>query len=45
MEQAIKMTGQPSPYVGTILETAFREAAAIVVLFTPDDEARLRRNF
>ncbi len=43
--QAIKMTGQPSPYVGTILETAFREAAAIVVLFTPDDEARLRKKF
>ena len=43
--QVIKMTGQPSPYVGTILETAFREAAAIVVLFTPDDEARLLKKF
>lgn len=43
--QAIKLTGQPSPYVGTILETAFREAVAVVVLFTPDDEARLRKRF
>lgn len=43
--QVIKMTDQPSPYVGTILETAFREAAAIVVLFTPDDEARLLKKF
>lgn len=43
--QAIKMTGQPSPYVGTILDTAFREAAAVVVLLTPDDEARLRKEY
>jgi predicted nucleotide-binding protein len=43
--QAIAMTGEPSPYVGTILDTAFREAAAIVVLFTPDDEAKLRRKY
>ena len=40
--QAIRRTRQASPYVGTILETAFREAAAVVVLLTPDDEARLR---
>jgi predicted nucleotide-binding protein len=40
--QAIRMTGEPSPYVGTVLDVAFREAAAIVVLFTPDDEARLK---
>jgi predicted nucleotide-binding protein len=43
--QAIKMTGEASPYVGKILDTAFAKAAAIVVLFTPDDEARLRRKF
>lgn len=43
--QAIKMTGEPTPYVGTILETAFREAAALVVLLTPDDEARLRKKY
>lgn len=39
------MTGEPTPYVGTILETAFREAAAVVVLLTPDDEARLLKRF
>src|SRR5262245_37485251 len=41
----IKLTKQPAPYVGTILDTAFREAAAVVVLFTPDDEARLIKSF
>lgn len=41
--QVIRMTGQPTPYVGTILEVAFREAAAVVVLLTPDDQARLSR--
>jgi predicted nucleotide-binding protein len=40
--QALRMTKQASPYVGAILDTAFREAVAVVVLFTPDDEARLR---
>jgi predicted nucleotide-binding protein len=43
--QVIAMTGEPSPYVGTILDTAFREAAAVVVLFTPDDEAKLRKKY
>lgn len=43
--KAIRATGEPSPYVGTILETAFRDAAAVVVLLTPDDEARLRKAF
>jgi len=43
--QAIRMTGEPTPYIGTILETAFREAAAVVVLLTPDDEARLGKKF
>jgi predicted nucleotide-binding protein len=42
---AIKMTRGGAPYVGTILETVFREAVAVVVLLTPDDEARLRRPF
>ncbi|HZA55702.1 MAG TPA: TIR domain-containing protein [Candidatus Udaeobacter sp.] len=43
--QAIRLTRQASPYVGTILEKAFEQAAAIVVLLTPDDEARLKRKF
>jgi predicted nucleotide-binding protein len=43
--QAIRMTKEASPYIGTILETAFREAAAVVVLLTPDDEAKLKEEF
>jgi len=40
--QAVKATGKPSPYIGEILDTAFFKAQAVVVLMTPDDEARLR---
>ncbi len=40
--QAVGLTGKGSPYVGEILDTAFSHAQAVVVLFTPDDEARLR---
>ena len=40
--EAAKLTGKPSPYVGEILDAAFSNAHAVVVLFTPDDEARLK---
>lgn len=40
--EATRLTRQGSPYVGTILNAAFEMARAVVVLFTPDDEARLR---
>jgi predicted nucleotide-binding protein len=43
--KAISMTGKPSPYVGEILDTAFSKAHAVVVLFTPDDEAQLKKAF
>ena len=43
--QALKLTKKGSPYVGEILDAAFREAAAVVVLLTPDDEARLKPAF
>ena len=43
--QAVRLVRKGSPYVGEILEAAFREAAAVVVLLTPDDEARLRSTF
>jgi predicted nucleotide-binding protein len=43
--QAIVLTGKPSPHVSEILDAAFREAVAIVVLLTPDDEARLKSEF
>lgn len=39
--QAIRLVRKGTPYVGEILEAAFREAAAVVVLLTPDDETRL----
>lgn len=42
---AIKLTGKAAPYIGEILDSAFRNAQAIVVLLSPDDEARLRRRF
>jgi predicted nucleotide-binding protein len=43
--QALRLTKKGSPYVGEILDAAFREAAAILVLLTPDDEARLNPAF
>ncbi|MGO9643660.1 MAG: TIR domain-containing protein [Candidatus Bathyarchaeia archaeon] len=43
--QAIKLTGQASPYIGQILDAAFKNAQAVIVLLSPDDEARLRQNF
>jgi predicted nucleotide-binding protein len=43
--QAVELTGKPMPYIGEILDAAFSHAHAIVVLLTPDDEARLREPF
>lgn len=43
--KAIAMTGKPSPTVPEIVSTAFREAQAIVVLFSGDDWAMLRKEF
>lgn len=40
-EEAIKMTGSGSPYIGEVLDVAFKHAQAIVVLFTGDDLAKL----
>ncbi len=40
--KAIQLTGKASPYIGEILEAAFDQAQAAVVLLSPDDEARLR---
>lgn len=42
---AVAATGHPVPYVGDVLETAFSMAQAVVVLLSPDDEARLRPLF
>jgi len=42
---AVRATNKASPYVLEVINTAFEEAQAFVVLFTPDDEARLRHEF
>jgi predicted nucleotide-binding protein len=39
---ALAMSKKAAPYVGEILEAAFAQARAIVVLITPDDLAQLR---
>ena len=41
----VSATGKGSPYIGEILKAAFLQAHAVVVLLTPDDEARLRDQF
>jgi predicted nucleotide-binding protein len=43
--QAVAMTGHGSPYIGTVLDTAFDAAQAVVVLFTPDEVAYLRPEY
>jgi predicted nucleotide-binding protein len=36
------MTGKAAPYIGEVLDVAFSNAQAVVVLMTPDDLAYLR---
>ena len=43
--EAILATGKAAPHAGEILDAAFSKARAVVVLLTPDDEARLRVPF
>ena len=43
--EAVLATGRPNPYVGEVLDAAFDRAQTVVVLMTPDDEARLREPF
>lgn len=43
--QALALTGKGSPYIGEVIDAGFSRAKAIVVLFTPDDEAKLRDKF
>lgn len=40
--EAVALTRKAAPYIGEILDAAFGHAQAVVVMFTPDDEARLR---
>jgi predicted nucleotide-binding protein len=41
--ELIADTGKGAPYIGEVLDHAFQVAKAVVVLFTPDDEAFLRK--
>jgi predicted nucleotide-binding protein len=43
--EAVRMTGEASPYIGHVLDMAFDAAQAIVVLLTPDDIAYLRPEY
>ncbi|MET0398918.1 MAG: nucleotide-binding protein [Longimicrobiaceae bacterium] len=40
-EQVAAMAGSTAPYIGEVLDVAFQEAQAVIVLLTPDDEVRL----
>jgi predicted nucleotide-binding protein len=42
--QARKLTRKPTPFTWEIVDTALKNAGAIVALLTPDDEARLRKH-
>jgi predicted nucleotide-binding protein len=42
---AIAMTGSGSPYIGQVLDSAFANAQAVVVLLTPDEIAYLQPQF
>lgn len=44
-DQAVAATGQGSPYVGQVLDAAFEQGQAVVVLLTPDDVAYLRSDY
>ena len=40
--KAIALTQKASPYIGEVLDAAFKHAQAVVALLSPDDEAKLR---
>jgi len=44
-EKAIQMTGKPNPHIDEILIEALNNAHAILVIFTPDDLAKLNPQF
>ena len=43
--QAVAATGEASPYIGTVLDSAFEAAQAVVALMTPDEVAYLRDEY
>jgi predicted nucleotide-binding protein len=44
-ETIVASTKKGAPYIGEILDVAFKQAGAVVVLLTPDDEGRLKPEF
>ena len=44
-EKAVLMTKKTNPYIGHILDNSMARVQAVVVLFSPDDEAKLRAEF
>lgn len=44
-EQALLMTGNPSPYISDVLDVAFGHAQAIIAMHSPDDEGRLKDEY
>jgi predicted nucleotide-binding protein len=44
-EKVVLATKQTNPYIGEILDTTMAKVQAVVVLFSPDDEAKLRAEF
>lgn len=43
--KALAMTKKGSPYIGEVIDAGFDHAQAIVVLLTPDDEAKMKDVF
>jgi predicted nucleotide-binding protein len=43
--KALTLTKKGSPYIGEVIDAGFDHAQAIVVLLTPDDQAKLRDDF
>jgi predicted nucleotide-binding protein len=44
-DEALRLTGKASPYIGEILDAAFAAAQAIIVILTGEDVAMLRPSF
>jgi predicted nucleotide-binding protein len=43
--KAMALTKKASPYIGEVIDAAFERVQAIVVMLTPDDEAKLKDAF
>jgi len=43
--ELIKSTGEGSPYIGKILQKGFAEAKAVIILMSPDDIGKIRKQF